>query len=422
VSSLDDLKAESALLGAVMVSGSAKLATEITVDIRLAPEHFSHPANGHVWRAIMAVADRGDKPDATAVASEVEDRHRPAVTDAVGADMVLSNARSYACTVIRWAAARNIAGGLERIGHAVEAGDIDMAGTLAAELVPDNHGPSRKTRESRQSDLVDHAAAPPKGVLRWPWPELDRLLNGLWPAHLTVLGGITRHGKSVVADQIGEHVEKQGGTVCLYLTEMQELERDLRFVSRRTGLPFGRLLKGDLKKEQREHDTYLRAVTQLPFEIVRVGAMTTADIARDIRRRKWTFAVVDLLNALPGRKTEDIDHNVTMLAAAAQESGTHVLACQHLNRNRYIGDYPPEPTLNDLRGSGQLADLATNVLFVFRQAEEGIDGPTHHPGSDAYLEVAKAKNAQEGRMELQWNGSRMRFELPAVPGTVARAA
>lgn len=418
-----DEAAERGVLASVLI-GSDRLATELAVEARLTPESFYLPSNGAVWDAVMAAVDRGEKPDATTVAGALDERGRRAVSAALAdPTFVASSARGYAATVVRWATARTIADRTEAVVRAAEAGDVESAGNLAAELVPDHHGPSRKTRDARRSDLVDHASAPPKGVLRWPWPELDRLLNGLWPAHLTILGGITRHGKSVVADICAEHVEKQGGKVCLYLTEMQELERDLRFVSRRTGLPFGRLLKGDLRRENDDHRRYLQAVKELPFEIVRVGSMSTADVCRDIRRRKWTFAVVDLLNALPGRKTEDIDHNVTMLAAATQESGTHVLACQHLNRNRYLGDYPPEPTLNDLRGSGQLADLATNVLFVYRQAERDVDGQaTHHPGSDAYVEVAKAKNALEGRIPLHWNGPRMRFELALEPGTVARAA
>jgi replicative DNA helicase len=88
-----------------------------------------------------------------------------------------------------------------------------------------------------------------------------------------------------------------------------------------------------------------------------------------------------------------------------------------------VGSYPPEPALGDLRGSGQIGDLASNVMFVYRHEEEDAAGHCSAvPGPRAYVEFAKVRMGVEGRVDLVFQGSRMRFIEPPAPGTVGTYA
>jgi replicative DNA helicase len=223
---------------------------------------------------------------------------------------------------------------------------------------------------------------------------------------------------SVLADQVLEVARKHGARCCAYLTEMTPLERDLRFVARRADIPLKRLMHAKLADEG-ERRRFARAVEELPFEIVPAGTWTVADIGRDIRRRAASVVVIDLLNAISGRDTRDIDESVARLAGVANDTGCHIIGCHHLNRARLTGaTYPPEPNQGDIRGSGSVFDLATNVLSVYRHERDD----SGEPGEEATLRFLKVKNGIVGKLGVVFNGNRMRFEVPADPATVGAFA
>ena len=423
-------EAEVATLGAILLSDVVLGA--IVSDAGLRPEHFYRPRHGAIYSAMLSLADRGEPVDVVTVADALEREAK--LEESGGREYIHSlpnlvpaaaNARRYAKSVREDAWYREQIDAARRALEAAQERDRDELARAVGALGAGEPGQRRRvTIEDRQQALLDHISRGELDLPQWPWPALNEATGGIWPGHLTVLGGITRHGKSVLLDQVLEHrVQRdRGARVGVYLTEMSELERDLRTISRLGDIPFKRLLRAKLYEEEARR--FRKAADGLTFEIVQTAGMSVQDVARDIVRQRWDLVGVDLLNGLPGSsKTEDIDENVRAIAAAAAESRAHVIATNHLNRNRYIGGYPPEPTLGDLRGSGALADLATNVFFVYRFEElKPTGGGTGRPGSEAYLDAAKLKNGIEGRVPLTFHGGRMRFLEEASPTTAKAAA
>jgi replicative DNA helicase len=203
---------------------------------------------------------------------------------------------------------------------------------------------------------------------------------------------------------------------------MSAIERDLRFAAKRADIPLMRLMLGKLRDG--EHEQFARAVAELPFDIVPATGMTAHEIVRDIRRRRWDAIALDMLNLLPGSsRTEDIDENVRTLVAGAQETGCTIFACQHLNRNRFDRSYPLEPALGDIRGSGQIADLAQNVDLRVPPRGGGrrrADRPSGPGGVRRFREGADGDDGP--RRADVFQGNRMRFMEPAEPGTVGTFA
>lgn len=426
--SVDD---ERIVLGAPLIgTNGARLVATLASDEQLRPQHFYRESHGHIYTAMLNLADRGDPVDAATVCAELDRAGR--LGDSTGRAYVhalpnlvpaAGNAPHYARRVVELARQREIQEIARDLAAAAQTGDQDAVAEAERRLVTRGGTRRGRTRQQRKEQLVDHVEKGEAAPWRWPFRDLNELTGGLWQGHLTVLIGHSGHGKSVLADQILEGPAFNGAKCAAYLTEMSDLERDMRFVARHAGIPL-RLIR-DAKIPPDSMPRFAQWVDRLPFEIVPVGQMGPLDLARDIRRRGWDICVIDLFNVVTGREVKDIDHNVGMFASLANDTGTHIVGCQHLNRAGFTSGqaYPPEPTVAQIRGSGAIHDLATNVLSVYlKEGEHADGGPAGEPGDEGLIRFIKLKNGQRGGMSVTFNGNRMRFLPPVEPGTVGAAA
>jgi replicative DNA helicase len=418
-------EAEVGVLGTVLLS-AAVLGDLSTVD-RLDVDHFYRPRHQAVYAAMLALQDRGEAVDATTVAAELDRRGQ--LEQAGGQAYVHSlptmvasagSVRDYARIVREDANFRSVLAAARQMTEAAMRRDPDAIAAAESLLTAPGERDGARTKDGRREALFDHFEN--GGAHRWPWPfpDLQQMTGGIWHGQFGIVAGWSRHGKSVWLDQILERAHRDGARCGVYLTEMTDLERDLRLVARRTGLPLMRLMLGELKPD--EHVRVLKSFNDLPLELIPAGGMTAREIGRDIRRRGWDVCGIDLLNAVTGRDVADIDENIAYLAGLATDTGTTIIGCQHLNRGRLVGAYPPEPAEGDIRGSGGIFNFSDFVMSVYLEERIASDGsPSGKPGSDAVINFLKVKNGIDGRLPAVFNGSRMRFELPALPGTVSGA-
>lgn len=414
---------EAAAIGAVLFNDASLDA--LLVDVGLRPEHFHRPRHESIWRAITALHDRSEPVDVLTVCAELggglEESGGQRYVQRLPMECPSpGNARAYAALVVEMATRRQEVEAGKLIQQGGETGDRDLVARGEGLLAARGEVSARRlTKERRQADLLELFEGRQATKWRWPWPEMDRMTGGVWPGHLTVVAGQSGAGKSCLLDQVAEAIAAQGARVALFPNDGTPQSRDVRLVNRRTGIPLLRLLRGNLQPG--EHEPAVKAIKDLPFDIVPAGGMSAKDIARTARRERLDFALVDLLNGLPGSsETRDIDENVRTLANFAVESGCHVIAAQHLNRRSFSGPYPPEPNRGDVRGSGQIVDLCTNLIFVYRRERtvflgNGDEVGTGKPGSDAVINLDKVKDGIDGRLDtdpdVRFNSERLRFEV-----------
>jgi replicative DNA helicase len=118
----------------------------------------------------------------------------------------VAHVRSYAATVKRTARDRELAEVGMAIAEAAHAGDDEQLARAESRLAKvGEERAERPTREHRFEALLDHVERGELDLPQWPWATLNEMTGGIWPGHLTILGGITRHGKSVILDQVLEH-------------------------------------------------------------------------------------------------------------------------------------------------------------------------------------------------------------------------
>ena len=251
----------------------------------------------------------------------------------------------------------------------------------------------------------------------------DLLAGGLRPGETTLVGGWTSHGKSIWVDQCLERCAGVGAHCHLYINEMMTTARSLRTVARLSGVPYSRLRRRNL--EQDHHKAVLDTLNGgLPFGITQCSGWSAADIARDMRYRRYDVVGVDILHLIDHREERDLAQISSTLTAAAKVSGSHLIAAVHLNEERAKQALLPPPVLRDIRGSGMLKNDADNVLFVHRWQEEqrGPDGELTGffvPGAEAGIIVAKARHGEVGGIKAKFEGERMRFIREAPEGSVA---
>jgi hypothetical protein len=231
----------------------------------------------------------------------------------------------------------------------------------------------------------------------WPIPFADLLEatdGGIRPGEVWVVAGWTSNGKSVFADMIGDSTAAAGARVHFYLTEMTVVQRGLRAIARRGGLPLGALRK--LHLDERQRAAAHAEVDRLPYAASVVTDWTPAQVAADIRATRTNVAIVDLLHGFDYQDERELSSIVDAFAkAATSDAGglagsAIVLVCQLNDGQMRDARSPrrPKPGLHSLKGSSWIKQRADVVLFVW--LEDDHDG---NPGSDGEIWIAKNRNA-----------------------------
>lgn len=418
-----DHPAEEAVLGVCLISGRA---TEIlATEEGLRPEHFFTSWHQRAYRAMLDLQDDGGGIDPLTVAGRIDrdggetpnhggswKGHLDALTGGVpnaGA------AREYARRVVdawRWERQRQahrtaLVAITER-----DQGALTEAQRAADQLVV--HGPGEHLTDPAElaAHMLDWLERPREGGLPLPWPTLQKSLR-LRRGHTTVIAGWTSIGKSMAADQIAAHIGRSDLRAVLWINEMTREERVCRQITRETGQLYDTLIDGTLG--QRDLERVVQAIAGLPFGVVEAHGWPADHIARHLRQVRPDLAVVDHFHALPGvGKTDGADEAVSQLVAGAANADCHLLLVAQLNQTRNIQSVRPAPVLRDLRGTGNLANLPSNVLLVHRDEKDMTDLEGNklgraRPGEFGHLDIVKQRGGELTIVPVRFDSRRLAF-------------
>jgi hypothetical protein len=150
-----------------------------------------------------------------------------------------------------------------------------------------------------------------------------------------ILAGYTNHGKSIYADMLADCCSDAGARVHLYMTEMTIVQRGLRLLARRTGIPFRVLRRRELNGDQ-------MAVARREIALLNYGATVVTDwtprqVAADIRATRTNVAIIDLLHGFHYSDERQLSEFIIEFAAAATTdaggigTGSAIVLVCHLN-------------------------------------------------------------------------------------------
>lgn len=269
----------------------------------------------------------------------------------------------------------------------------------------------------------DAALATRPRIVATPNRSVDEILDGgLRAGELVVVAGRPGAGKTAYALGLvagaadREHKPARVGVISL---EMGAYELSDRLLARASGVPLGRIRRGEVDDEPQMED-WREYIGLWPVRIAAPASLTPAGLVTQARRwaaRGLDLLVVDYLQLIKHGRAERHDLAVgataTLCKQLARDLGIPVVLLSQLNREvekRATSKRKPGaggwweglelPRPSDLRDSGQIEQDADVILFPIRAEQFGLDDDP----ADAALVVAKNRNGRIGVTGLRWDG------------------
>ena len=250
--------------------------------------------------------------------------------------------------------------------------------------------------------------------------ELDAITGGFGGSKLIIIAARTRMGKTSLMQSMARNMAKAGHKVGIFSIEMDKEEIDDGFFSKESGINSMRLTRGAGEGKAGPHRDDWEAITEAagrkaswPIWIDDTGGLKIAELKRRARRMKKLHGVeiifIDQLSKIKGNRSkskfEEATQIVEEIGDLKKELRIPIVLLAQVNRkleDRTI----KEPTLSDLKNTGQLEEEADIVLLLHREYEY-----THKPedAEKALLIIAKHRGGPCRDIQLNWDAKRTLF-------------
>ena len=249
--------------------------------------------------------------------------------------------------------------------------------------------------------------------------ELDTILGGTQGGDLCFIGARPSAGKSAFANQIALHFESCKKKVGFFNLEMQKnavYERFLASGSRvsLSGIRGRRSVSVWEEESLSIANQKMRNVKNLIFY---TGTFTASKVRRIVERDKLDVVIIDYLQLLKSdghynNRASEVGEISHAIKAIAMDFDIPIFPLVQLNRAVEMRD-DKEPTLSDIRESGDIEQDASQVIFLWTIPNPNDKDDTSSKG----CRVAKNRNGQLGSVRFKFHGEVMKFEVVTKDGT-----
>ena len=427
-----NLEAEQSVLGAILLRAQA---LDQVADL-LTPEDFYRPSHGHIFQAMLDLANRGEPVDLVTVTALLKERGR---LEEVGGPVFLANlsehvgtaanAGHYARLVHEKSVVRRLLERSQEVSQACMAPveNVDQFLDWAeAEIfkVADS-----KIRPGFQplSTLVEKEVATLEAIWHREqgritgvpsgFPDLDSLTAGFQKGDLIIIAARPSMGKTALALNIAFNAAYGAQLpVAFFSLEMSKEQLVRRLLSTVGEIDASHLRRAFLTHEEwqklQEAASFL---FECPISIDDTPAMSVLEVRAKARRlkaeKKLGLAIVDYLQLMRGgpdasSREQEISEISRSLKALAKELEVPVIALSQLSRK--VEDRKPKiPELADLRESGAIEQDADVILFIYRDEIYNDNSPEK---GQARILLKKQRNGPTGEFRLAFRGLYTRFD------------
>ena len=414
-----DLSAEQALLGAIMIkpSGLNDLVSIIT------PDDFYSERHRRVYRAMLKLFDKNEPIDLVALTSSLSESKQLEGVGGAGYLVELvngvpsaSNLKYYAELVRKKAQLRHLIDSAEKLSELGYREDEELESIFekAEKTIFNLVNLSKRTFTTLKDSLVDawerfeklHKSGDAIRGVPTGFKELDDRLAGLQNSDLIILAARPSMGKTSLALDIARQVAKKDIPVCIFSLEMSSQQLVDRLIASESHVDSWKLRTGKLAADEdfaRIRDA-LDVLAKAPIFIDDDASNNITKMKSVARRLKTEqnlgLIIVDYLQLMvPKRESDSLVQQVTEISRSlkglARELNVPLLALSQLNRS--VEQRGGRPRLSDLRDSGSIEQDADVVMFIHRE--------------DKYNENSDKKNIAEILIEKHRNGPTGSVEL-----------
>lgn len=366
---------EQAVIGAVLLS--AKAADRVSRTLR--PEHFASSWAAATWEAVLKVVHSGGLPDLVTV----RDALGPKKLAAIGGIQYLvrlveevpsaESGEDYAKIVLANYTRRELSSRADALARSAEtSGDLDATLAAAARITDGLHFGMRPVVNA--SDILDTLDERPAVYgLSTGIPLVDELtrFGGLPRSEMSVFGGDTGAGKTLLGTQVAAHDIREGRRVLFVSLEMTSTQLVARLMKQMTGHYSKREAKeaGDLASWQEAAEAVHRTGMEI-YDSSLASNPTAEEIIGWMKDEHDKLpvdrAIVDYVQKLRLANAGRLQHFETHqqisedLRVYAKKTGCSLVALSQINREQGGGF--------SLRGSKEYQNDSAFTLLVLKSS------------------------------------------------------
>lgn len=409
----EKLSAQVGVLGSLLIDPS--LVGQALERIR--PEDFLTPKCRMVFQAIRSLYTEGRPTDPVTVRGKLGGKDGDGWTEYLLELMDLTptaaNVWEYAALMREQARMAKVA----QLGGLLQAArDLDGArGYISQlnELLVERRGVRRLDMTQMLLVFTDRHSGAPMEYMTWGLPKLD---GGTYVemGDMVVLGGYPSAGKTALAVSMAYH-QAQHRRVGFYSLETNQYKLADRLMANLAGIEMSAIKKNQITGEQwqRVADQSDR-IRGRKLELIEASGMSVQDIQADALAHRYEIVYIDYLQLIEPEsrkvnRTEQVSGISRGLQQLAHGTGRLVVALSQLTRAEHTGKKEQvEPTMSDLRESGQIEQDGDAILLLY------LEEPNRPEASRRVLKIAKNKEGTRGRIFLVFDGQLQRFRESAI--------
>lgn len=418
--------AEQQVLGAILLDNAL---FDRVSDV-LTEEHFLDPLHARIFTICKARITKGHLASAPALAPIMQDDDGMRAVGGPGYLVRLAGAaispqhvRDYARLVVEHAVRRKLADAARETLARLEAGDdaaeVRAALQLGLYALPEDAGQESSVSllkaTTKAMEEANRAYQGETTFLKTGVEPLDKVLKGLAPGDLMLLGGATSMGKTSLALEIAANVSiGQQKRVGFWSLEMSDDQLATRLASRSSRVAYSAVRDAGTMDEQ-DFRKWVDAAMDMSTAAFRIVPKHIRDMPAGhaaMRRIKREFGgqldlvVVDYAQLIRGmgksrfEQMTDVSMGLKTLAGLLE---CPVIALVQLSRDIGMRD-DKRPQLSDIKETGQFENDADQVVFCHREgywmerqgAKPGKDGNVTREAQVQFeADLAAVKNVME---------------------------
>lgn len=407
------IEAEKGILGCVLIDQSC------LYDIygKLEPEMFANEFCSDAYREMLVMYDCGKKINLMDLTQQMEGRKYDVETvaeqlkECIVSSPTSTMAKNYAGTIIKEYKARTVKELFSRVSLMPK----DIEDTISECLLKleslqkaEESGlkPIKQVVEENKGNYF--IPDKPTSGIRLGYYKLDECLGDLPKGDVTVIAARPAVGKSAFVSEIIGKMCKKGLKVGYFNLEMREQQVYERFLSSIGGISLLRIKNANafLGDEQANFDKANKQMSE--YNLFISSSRRVSKIKAECRHQNFDVIVIDHLQltqsdkAWHGNRNGEIGENSREIKAMAMSLGVHVILISQLNRAVEHRDNK-EPSLADLRESGDIEQDASNIIFLWNLSDD------EKYNSNKGAKVAKNRQGVLMKEGMKFDGEHMQF-------------
>ncbi len=415
------LEAEYAVLGSLLIDSD--IVRPLLAEVR--EEDFQQPFNREIFRTARALFRAGKPVDPVTIRENLKGKYTDYLVQLMEITPTSASWQEYAAILREKATLARAA----VLGSNLSvARDLDACRDISAQL-------GQLLSDGRRLDawtvpqLLDsffESQAPESPKPEYVTFGLQVLDEGSYIelGDVVVVGGYPSDGKTALSMQMAWHMAKKYRVGFFSLETARKKLRD-RMIAHAAGLDLADIKRRELDDADWEDLAKRQAdFAKRDLTLVDAAGMSAADIETASRAYGFQVIFIDYIQLVApekssgGTRSEQVAAISRALHTFAQKTGTLVVELAQLTRqdkkiDKFGNEIRRDPTMQDLKESGQLEQDADMILLLFRPGpkDKGPDGQELSEEDHRLLKIGKNKEGRWGDWVLYFDGGKQTFSL-----------